>query len=483
MNRDVGLSQAFSTRIKAHAALLTACPPDGANAKGIRSAADEVDAASVLIDFAPCARSYAAFSELLRCCAMLVEFRTAVLNAELDANRFAVGARERARLLVEEYARAELAPGLIEVGRRIQDLGSHTQVEELLRAAVAIPLPIPYHQARPQAAWQRTAQEEDRVAPPAPLTVAFLAFRLNDVPAAETHYLAPQITHDLELELRISRWPIGAEALRLTCISIEAATTYDFPRFEILKPEGNPPYVIHQRGRALLRVPQSIHAKPFEFKYAAEFIPPSSEQPVAVVGVRSLRIESIDVERSPLTGYTDMDRKLLSLRNVIRERCVASEAQVRDLFLPLTALCNVACQAVQDNLFARRYSEAEFQADLRRDLRRRPELASELEEHPRAGGGITDLSFRRIRIELKSVSSAPMKLDDCDRYVDQTVSYAVGSHSRLAILCVLDCSEKSGPAFPAESGVKIVSRHDSDPVLVAIVLIQGNLVRPSELSR
>lgn len=483
MNRDVGLSQAFSARIKAHAALLAASAPSAWNAKAIRSAADEVDAASLLIDFAPCARSYTAFSDLVRCCAMLVEFRAAILNAEPEAVRFAASARERARLLVDEHARAEVANGLVDVGRSILDFDSHTQVEELLRATAAIPLPIPYHQARPLGTWQPPGQNEEKDEPPIPLTVAFLAFRLNDVPAAETHYLAPQVAHDLELELRISRWPVGADALQLTCFSIEAASTYDLPRFELPKPDGDPPYVIRQRGRALLKVPQSIHAKPFEFKYAAKFAPQSSEQPVAVVGMRSLRIESVDVEKSPLTGYSYMDRKLLSLRNTIREYCVASESQVRDFLLPLTALCNVACQAAQDNLFPRKYSEAEFQADLRRDLRRRPELASELEEHPRAGGGITDLSFRRIRIELKSVSSAPIKLDDCDRYVDQTVAYAVGSGSRLAILCVLDCSEKSGPAFPAESGVKVVARHDADPILVAIVLIQGNLARPSDLSR
>jgi hypothetical protein len=47
-------------------------------------------------------------------------------------------------------------------------------------------------------------------------------------------------------------------------------------------------------------------------------------------------------------------------------------------------------------------SEPAFQKEIRQYLRSRPEIGGELDEHPHAAGGITDLSFRGIRLELKS---------------------------------------------------------------------------------
>ena len=84
-----------------------------------------------------------------------------------------------------------------------------------------------------------------------------------------------------------------------------------------------------------------------------------------------------------------------------------------------------------------------FHAFVRSFLRQRPEIGSRLEEHPRAAGGATDLSFERIRLELKSDNDRPLSLRDCQRYVGQTSSYVAGSDKRVGVLCVLDGSRKS----------------------------------------
>jgi TusA-related sulfurtransferase len=68
--------------------------------------------------------------------------------------------------------------------------------------------------------------------------------------------------------------------------------------------------------------------------------------------------------------------------------------------------------------------------------------------------------------------------------VGQTASYAVGTGMRLAVLCVLDCSKKKQPAFPAEDGIEILANEQNGTsVYVVTVLIQGNLARPSSFSR
>lgn len=90
--------------------------------------------------------------------------------------------------------------------------------------------------------------------------------------------------HDLDIEVRVSRWPAGANALVLEPVTIEPSGTYQLPVFEIPAPTGEGPLQLTQKGRVRLVVPQHLNARPFESKYAAEFVPQDSEQPVDVVG-------------------------------------------------------------------------------------------------------------------------------------------------------------------------------------------------------
>jgi len=115
--------------------------------------------------------------------------------------------------------------------------------------------------------------------------------------------------------------------------------------------------------------------------------------------------------------------------------------------------------------------------------RRVPTIASKLEEHPHAAGGITDLWFRGIRIELKYEDQSLLSLQACEKYADQLVSYVVGTGKRVGILCVLDNTRKTSAAFPAEEGIGILTRPaKKNAVHVVTVLIQGALARPSDLA-
>lgn len=484
MRNGVVLSQTSASRISAAAEIRKAVDPRASNFEALRAAAADLDKSSASCNFSEIASAFAAYAELMRCCAMLVQWRSAVVNAEPESARFLLGAAERCKIFHREYGRANIPSALVAISERIKSISATDQVAEVCKELAATPLPVPYFAAiqRPDWAGKLIGQEEPKA--PEQLSVAFVRFEINGTLADETHFLPPQVAHDLELEVRVSRWPASATSLHLRPVSIEAADSYDFPRFEFDKPPGDPPFVLKKRGRALLNVPQSLLARPFEFKYTAEFGPLESEQPLAVVGQRTLRIESIDVRKSPLTGYPGMDLKILELRNQIRAHNLLVEADFNAMLTLLIALANVASQAVQDNMYDGVWSEAEFQEDLKRDLRRRPEIGADLEEHPHGAGGINDLSFRGIRLELKSKSDKRMTLTDCDQFVDQTVSYAVGAGKRWGLLCVLDCSPKTVPAFPAEDGIGFTVRHaDHGGVVIAVVLIQGNLALPSNLSR
>ena len=75
------------------------------------------------------------------------------------------------------------------------------------------------------------------------------------------------------------------------------------------------------------------------------------------------------------------------------------------------------------------------------------------------------------------------QIDDCQAYVEQAASYAVAKGKRVALLCVLDCSEKDSAPWPADDGIAILKSAAPANVTVVTFVIQGNITRPSQLSR
>lgn len=481
MQNAVILSQGYSARIDAIEALLRAADDVAADPEHLRSAANRLDESSALYGRASTAVTYAALADVLRITAMLVEWRSAILEAKVDADRFLRAATERQKNWKTEYGTVELLLPLSAVLGMPSTIGD---VTGFCKRIATTPLPIGVFTKEPGRLRipNEEAEEDPDTEPPVELAVAFLRFAIDGIPAAETHFLTPQEAHDLDVEVRVSRWPDSAQKLEIAPVTIEAPSTYDFPKFSFDRPTGKPPFLLTQRGRAVLNIPQGLNARPFEFKYAAQFQPSAAEQPVAVVGQRSLRIEGLDLRKAPLTGYPGVDRRLIEVRDQLRSYPFMNAEDIKNAIVILTELAGLAARALQDNLFSGAWREAHFQNHVRDELRRQPHIASQLEEHPHAGGGITDLSFRGIRIELK-VEPSPVTRNDCERFADQTTSYVVGTGKRVGILCVLDSSSKQAPPFPAEDGIAVLLRQpEKSTICIITVLIQGNLARPSDLS-
>lgn len=481
MQKDAILSEVFFARIQAVEALLSA-RTNSSNAAELKELGTKLDGLSIRYGRASTAMAYSAFAGIVRIISTLIEWRAAVLEAMPDADRFLRSAQERYQLWRQEYATSEPAKGLVQVCQHIGRLTSVGEVAALCHALASTPLPIGVF-AEERLQFPRPQVGTERRPEPTELSVAFLKFQIDSRPANELHHLTPGDVHDLEIEVRVSRWPEIGKQLQLTPITIEPNSTYDFPTFTFERPSGEPPFTVAQRGRALLKVSQGLHARPFEFKYAAGFLPSNVEQPVAVIGHRTLLIEGLNFQVHPVSGYPVIDKRILEIRDLLRQSSVI-ENELKDTLTILVPLCNLAGRAVQDAEFDRVFTEAEFQSNVRAELRRRPEIGAELDEHACAGGGITDLSFHGVPIELKSESKKLLRLADCERFVDQTVSYAVAKGKRVGILCVLDCSLKTSPPQPADAGIGIFHRStDAGSIAVCVVLIQGHLARPSSHSR
>jgi hypothetical protein len=477
------LSEAdFSARIRALEALCAIADGESPS-HDLAEVAEQLDGLSVSYSSAEAANAYGGLAGLLRIFNGLVQWQTAVILAQTDADRFLRSAKERYKLWVSEYTGLLEAHSLLSASGTIATIAALEQVAEVARLVAAVPLPIGVFAAERRSFIPGSTEREDAKRPSAEsLKVAFLKFQIDGLPASSIHHLTPTEVHDLEVEVRVSRWPESKSELRLTPLTVEPKNSYDFPTFAFERPSGEGPYSLGKRGRAMLYVSQGLNARPFEFKYTAEFLPKDAEQPVAVVGHRTLLIDGVDLAKTKLCGYPVLDARLMQVREELRRRPGVPTDEIADTLSILLPMCNLAGQAVQDSMFPDPVGEAEFQTRVRAHLRADPNIGQHLDEHAHATGGITDLSLRGIPIELKVEPGATIGVVDCERFVAQAASYAVGKGKRTAVLCVLNC--RQGKVPPRDLATLFaVHHHAGTNVAVCIVVVQGGLAKPSSLSR
>lgn len=475
------LSEVYSARIQAIEALTQAqAGPSAAQVIALAEAVKAVDNASQAYGDATTRRVYEVFAELVRVAGFLCEWKLAIVEATPDGDRFLRAAKERSQALKVEGEEGLEALGKLALS--VEQIGTVAQANSFFHELEAIPLPVGLYQVTPKEAFHLPVPNEPSEEKPQ-LAVAFLEFTIGGRPLTDVHFIAPHLMHDLDITVRVSRWPDKAERLVLRPVTVEHADIYQLPSFEFLAPTGNGPFKFTGHNRAIIKVAQSIHARPLEFKYVAEFEPLGVEQPIEVVGQRTLRLEAADWQREPRTGYVNIDKRLLEIRDQLRGMSGVSEDDIAEALTVVVSLGKLAGQAVQDNAFPNVYKEKEFQLETRKFLRSEAVIGSALQEHAHAGGGITDLTYKGIPVELKAETDILLELKDCQKFVGQSQAYTVANGKRVGVLCVLDSSPKTIPPFPVEDGIGVLFRQDGDRrVPIITVLIQGNLAKPSKFS-
>ena len=471
------LEAAFPSRINAVKALFA---PSGPNAvAALEDASNDVRAAIMRIHDEESQADWQALVEALSISAKLRAWHEGTLAGEIDADRFL----RAAQLQFTEWQTADVGYGH-ELRSRLLEIETDfhaTGVAALLRSIARVPFPVSiFTSEAPITPYSRETVENTK----SELAIAFLEFRIDGRDAAAVHRLPADQLHDLEVKLRISRWPEEADRLVLRPVSVEPEDVWKLPEFEFERPKGKAPFILEAHGRLSIKIRMSLGARPLEFLYSAEFQPATAEQPVAVAGQRSLRLDSSAVQAHVETGYPSLDARLIELRNQLRDEPRVPEIEIATAIQLFKPLANLVGQAVQDNLFPEPIDEATLEKQVTRHLRNYPEIGVELEVQAHAGGGRTDLSFRQMRIELKVKNDAPLNDKDLLKYAQQAAAYAVGSDKTIAPLCVLDGHRKNGPALPMAEAIKVIPVQPGDrPIYIVAFILQGNLSKPSSLSR
>ena len=259
-----------------------------AGAEALRSTASSVPESKA-------AGQYTNMASIVEILARLLNWRNAIRDAEMDADRY----RRSAKFAAKEFKRKlDSQTGVemfVSASSRVNDISNPDEISALVSTLSCMPLPLPL--------FDRSGPRTPR-RPPAPLegktdriAVAFSSFELDGKPFLDPQRVQSGVIHDLTIKTNLSRWPPAAEKLTFIPLSIEPSESYEFPIFEFERPQTNAPFELTKTARVVVKLRTSVFARPLEFIYGARFLPEKEEFTVSVQGQYRLKVRSDDPAR------------------------------------------------------------------------------------------------------------------------------------------------------------------------------------------
>ncbi len=425
-------------------------------------------------------QEYASLARIVDAFAFMIRWRDETREAKVDGDRYRRAALEAAND-VAKISSCFNDSGLTE---KICSVHEMDDIQSLFGEALRVPLPVPFRKQERYALTPPGPWRDERNSSNSPdVTIAFVRFEFEGKLVSDSQVIAPNRMHDLTVEVTVSDWPAAANTLIVDVLSLEPRSTYEFPTFTFSRPDGAAPLRLKATGRAVLHVAQSLLAAPFQFTYRAYFDPEVANVRVSIEGQRQLQVYGYDPLSEPQTGHRGIDRKLLDIKTKVR-RMNVSDAETEDFMRMMVSLGSLAWRTLNANLFAGGdWPEKRFQAAVADKLREDPRIGSQLEEHPHVAAGITDLSFRNIRTELKVEGRPPVSTAAAAASSNQASQYVAGSDRRTGLICILDCSVKSSAPGAPENDVDLLVVEPTGgvgvPLALGVVILRGNLKAPS----
>ncbi len=415
----------------------------------------------------------------------LIQWENAIKNATENANRFHEAYKFHVKEASKQAKDSEDTKEVSGVISSIENIETTDDISKALEYLSALPLPLPIH-------WEEDPKLRERYPPgremfkeKQPEVVVFLEFKIDNSNLQDPHLIDPNKLYDLNIEVRLNRWPDGSNKLVIQPLSDIPQENYQMPTFEFVRDDKSK--INQDTKKMIIKLEQTFESQPLEFVYQAYLLP--EQKVIAVTGNNRIKIRSGSEGKLIISGYGEADKALHSIRAIIsKEAGITSEQRINFLLIMKT-LANIAGQALASNDFSGVWSEGDFQQEIRKRLRLVPEIGSQLIEHPRVAGGITDLFFNKLQIELKVEDKKLVTLINANSFSQQGSQYTAGCDNRLGVLCILDCSGKKQAPGSLVNDIGLISVpvpgiiNDGFPLILGVVIIRGNLKRPSSFSR
>lgn len=358
------------------------------------------------------------------------------------------------------------------------------------RVLAALPLPTLYLGAEPDRyAARHHASADDRPTGPPVLKVIG---SIDRSPLVTPQVLKPACLYTLGFRVKGARWPDGADALLVRFLSTCPPELYNVAPLRIARPAADAGFEAEAAG--VLRFASAQSALSDDLVFAAQCLfegPAGTLTEAPVVGHHELRFRVSDAPLAGVdTGNRSVDLHLSRLLDSLRASAPAVAPELPDLLQVLETLVAVIGAFAQEGLFKGRASvpEREFQRETARAMRVR--LGPDVQEHGELAGGILDIRYRGVVVELKVEKATGDRRRIAEKYTAQPTQYAGTTARQVAVVFVLDLTEKQSPPGDIRNDIRLVDvpTHGGPepnklyPSKAFVLVLNGNVRNPSSYS-
>lgn len=419
-------------------------------------------------------------------------------NAEADASKHLVSCKTHTELYFENVKTCGHL-GFCEKANitaiKMSQVTSIQDIVPLSKSFLDIPIPPFLFPAPPTA----ESPVEDAVTPDETADNEFLIVRvmltLDGKPWANPQILSVNTSYAISLKVMVPNWPTKADKLLFRFTTTLPKDEFRISELSLAKAEWNASGEATLSGSVTFLTPQSILSGPLMLQMFATFTA-TNDSKVAksaqVIGYHKLKARISDRNHLPiLSKYPAIDIRIIEIVDQVRTTPGLSPDHLSDFIECLNSIANYMGLCAQHALYKQgiQIDESHFQRELLVHMSR--SMGGDIQEAPKQGGGITDIRYRSIVVELKVESKITERSEVLKYYTAQPTQYGSSIGSQLGILCVLDLTEKDAPPAPPQNNIHLIqprlhgftSTDAPYPSFIAAFIIDGNLRKPSSYSR
>ncbi|WKN32113.1 hypothetical protein PZB74_01940 [Porifericola rhodea] len=381
-----------------------------------------------------------------------------------------------------------------ELCESIKRISEVTEVKGVLIAFTKLSFPAiftftidPFQEMRGDHNAQAQSQEDAKI------IMLSLQFTIDGEPWANPQILKPEELYTIKGKLTINEWPEGFDTLNLKPVSTSSNDWFNLSIPQIRK-EAKKEYNV--TGHIVFKYPQNTFDELISIRILGYFQNSigKKEYPT-VIGYDQLILKVLDPNSNYfLTGFKKMNKVVLDIANTINRELPEIEKEEKEDFLNLlSGILNYQGFCLQQGVYKgqNKVLEDDFRDRLIQHLIGLPYLGEEISKEAHLAGGRIEIGYRGLIAELKVEYNISDRDKLFEKYGKQPVAYASGNSKQLAILCILDLTEKNLPPATPQNSIRLLKpkvhgfedKEVDHPSRLVMIVIDGNTKKPSHYSR
>lgn len=243
-------------------------------------------------------------------------------------------------------------------------------------------------------------------------------------------------------------------------------------------------------GQVIFKFPQNTFDPPVAIKLMAQLLSPSAE-PIYphLIGYDELITQIIDENTFKYpTGFSKLNKKAWDIGLEIKKDLPHIDNNELDHFIILlSGILNYAGYCALHGIFKKvsNLSEDDFRDRLIDYLSANQMIGGDIIKEGHIAGGRVEIRYQDVIAELKVEKTMSDRAKMVDQYKRQPSVYASAVSADLAILCILDLTDKTLPSASVANNVfkipAVFHGFATAPTTskIAVIIIDGNLKNPS----